>query len=116
LNFVKFQSTNYNGNLLYLDNINITGTTGLEQNNLITDLNITVYPNPADEKVTISWKGKINFPAEITIHNMLGQTLHVSEITHSDHIDIAISAILPGLYSIQLKIAAGSFVRKFIVE
>ncbi len=59
------------GNNLYLDDINISNTTGVEENNF--DNLISIYPNPSNGKIYIETKFESNENIRIAIYNLMGE-------------------------------------------
>jgi len=69
----KFVFKSNGGNNLYVDDINITATNVGIQEDLLSDLNFSIRPNPVDESALISFNlDKSNF-VKITIYNVVGQ-------------------------------------------
>jgi PKD repeat protein len=66
---------------------------------ILTQLGINAYPNPAQDMVYI--ENKENKPMDISIHSLTGETVLVTTITN-DYIDI--SAINTGIYLLRVRI------------
>ena len=66
---------------------------------ILTQLGINAYPNPAQDMVYI--ENKENKPMDISIHSLTGETVLVTTITN-DYIDI--SAINAGIYLLRVRI------------
>jgi hypothetical protein len=66
---------------------------------ILTQLGISAYPNPAQDMVYI--ENKENKPMDISIHSLTGETVLVTTITN-DYIDI--SAINTGIYLLRVRI------------
>ncbi len=70
----KIQFENDNGNNIYIDDINISTSAmvGLDENE-INALNLSVYPNPANDYLTISMNLASQSEVNVTLLNALGQ-------------------------------------------
>ena len=85
-------------------------TVGVNDHNNLTD-NITIYPNPATNKLTIENENlKINSTLIVNISGKI-----VKEITtNTDTIDV--SNLIKGIYFLQIQTDNGSVIKKFIKE
>ena len=73
-----------------------------------TNSDISIYPNPARESVTVRSSSKIN---EVRLTNTMGQLLQTSQADK-----ISLGDYPPGVYFIHVSTADGSFTRKFLKE
>jgi hypothetical protein len=87
-----------------------TGTTSMNADNVIT-----VYPNPATDKVTISIDGNLKGTIITFVHNVQGVQVAQLETTSSSF-NIDLSAFSSGMYMIRIQTEKGSFVRKIVKE
>ena len=87
-----------NGNNLWGDQCNwfFVGT-----NDLWEDKMITIFPNPAHDKININLSHKISIAA-FTITDNLGTEIFHANLTQPNNV-IPISKILPGIYIYKLK-------------
>ncbi|MDR1112173.1 MAG: T9SS type A sorting domain-containing protein [Bacteroidales bacterium] len=70
-----------------------------------TDNNITAYPNPATDKVTIKYSLNKNAPARLVLKNLMGQTLYTVPLSAgSDKVSIDVSQYASGIYFYSLLI------------
>lgn len=69
---------------------------------------ISIYPNPAKETITVKSAAKIN---EVRLTNMVGQVLQTTKGNTINLRDYA-----PGMYFLQVTTAKGSFTSKFLKE
>jgi hypothetical protein len=76
---------------------------------------ITVYPNPATDKVTISIDGNLKGTIITFVHNVQGVQVAQLETTSSSF-NIDLSAFSSGMYMIRIQTEKGSFVRKIVKE
>ena len=88
----------------------IDGCEGIAQNSGNTD-HITLFPNPANDELTITSSGKIS---GIKITNLLGQTVYSRQFAGgSGQVRVDVSAFPPGVYFVKIN---GTEVRKFVKE
>jgi hypothetical protein len=79
---------------------------------------ISVYPNPATDRLTVGLNFKENEKAKLTITDMLGKVCSVQELgtvmTGEQHIPVNISNLPSGTYFITLVATNGSVTSKFV--
>jgi PKD repeat protein len=63
-------------NNFYLDDINLTSTTDIEQQSTVL-FNLSVFPNPASESISVAFDLLENKKVEITLNDVLGKTVKV---------------------------------------
>ncbi|MES2397495.1 MAG: T9SS type A sorting domain-containing protein [Bacteroidota bacterium] len=106
--------SNY-GNNIFLDDINISNTTGIEENNL-DDL-FSAYPNPSNGNIYIVGKFELSESIKVSIYNMLGdQVMKTEEKTSQEKLSIKLPDISNGIYL--LKICSGNTIysKKIIIS
>ena len=75
-----------------------SGTVGISDNKTTAN-NITAYPNPAADKVTIKYSLSKNAPAKLVVKNLMGVTLYSVPLnTGSDKVSIDVSQYASGIY------------------
>ncbi len=75
---------------------------------------VVIYPNPANEKVNISFKdGELK---NITIFDISGNTVLTHNVGNQKEIELDISLLSPGVYVFQITTAEGRISRKVVVE
>ena len=79
----------------------ITGTSAFEEQELIVDSRINVFPNPAGKTVTINIPG-INGRADIVVFDMNGRMV-VQKNSNQAATRLDVSALAPGIYLIKVK-------------
>jgi PKD repeat protein len=88
----KFEYTSGNeSNNIYIDDINIVGTLGVEEKTL-DEASILVYPNPANQTATVSYHLSKRGNTKIELVDLLGKK--VMDITNNDQAE--------GDYSVQI--------------
>ena len=81
------------------------------------EISFTVYPNPADQVITISLPDEIREDATLSIYNSVGQIIYsVSPENNDNAITINISSWPAGLYLVILNDNTGMMVQKIQVE
>jgi len=118
--FVMFRFTSNAGNNIYLDDINIAGTLGI-QDEISSNLNFNVYPNPAEDNTVIAFTLLENNKTDISICDVVGRRIAIvysGELGAGEHqYTIADNAKLSaGVYFVKLTVAGESFTKKLIVN
>ncbi len=78
-----------------------------------TDVNITIYPNPAKDLVKLSVVS--GQQSAVRIYNVLGMMVNEIEM-NSNEIEINVSSYKPGIYFINVGTSNGNIIKKMIVE
>lgn len=116
---LKFTAESGSSNNFYVDDINLTNTTNLktEFQNLI---NLSIYPNPANQQTTILFDLLDAKDVDISLHDILGRTaLNINKKrfesgNHSETIDI--SNLSKGLYFISINVNGINNTQKIVIE
>ncbi len=93
-----FENTSAWGTWIYLDNINITGTMGI---NINSAEGVSIYPNPAHNNLNVKADQNIN---SVRIIDMLGKTVSLS-FPEEKTLQVDISSLPAGIYFV--KVSAG---------
>lgn len=72
--------------------------TGIRQSNIAT-YSLSVYPNPASDKIQVDVMGSIREDATVELVNVLGQTVY-STVTRKQNITIATDNLANGIYTL----------------
>ncbi|MBL7938809.1 MAG: T9SS type A sorting domain-containing protein [Flavobacteriales bacterium] len=100
------------GNNMYLDNIRIANTVGVEENGMVS---FSLYPNPANETVNLSVVTTEGFKVEA--YNALGALAHSWSFTGSaTAITLDVSSLANGVYSLVLRTATSIGARPLVVR
>lgn len=112
-------STPYQDDYLWVDNLafsgSVTGLTNLEQNNS----NISVYPNPATENVTIELNIKTASALAIKLVDLTGKLIkeiNVDKILGNDKISMSIMDVAKGSYFLKITTDSGMEVKKIMIQ
>lgn len=120
--FVKFKTTNMYGNNLYIDDVNISGTScTLGENEIATELaGFTVYPNPAGAEVKVGFSLDNNEPVVLNVYNMIGELVSTANYgsmgTGSKLITLNTAAYNNGMYYIEVVNGESHSMRKLAVS
>lgn len=64
---------------------------------------IKVFPNPADNSVTVEWNNNVTNISKLSVVNLLGQTIiENNNLQNNSHLNIDVSSLSNGLYFIRL--------------
>jgi hypothetical protein len=103
---VRFRSISGYSNNLYIDNISLTGSIGINENAIAEK--IKVYPNPFDNNATVEFTISKTSQVKLNMYNSLGEivyTLDQNQYTTGTHIlTIDGSGFAAGLYNISLTV------------
>ena len=77
------------------------------------DNNLQIYPNPADNNISIEIRDHDDEEAIISIYNTLGIKVLEQRNTNSD---IDISSYTPGLYFVKVNCKDKTYIKKLIIE
>ena len=87
----------------------VTGANETEKGN-----RLNVYPNPATDKVNLSWGN--NIITEVDIYSQSGILLRKLTLINSQRLSMDISDLPPGLYLFNIKSKGSNTLRKVVVE
>ncbi len=119
---VKIEIENAGGNNVYIDNFTLDNTlTGIEtvDNNIFS--NFRVYPNPAENNVTIQVEAtKINEYTSIYLTDILGKrvaNVFEGEMNQSDYtFNVDLNSFAPGVYFVTIQNVKERKTKKLIVR
>lgn len=103
-------SSRESGSICYIDNIAFRGTLGPLSTSKFKTFNVSVYPNPASEVLSIRSKGITS----ATITNLVGKNIRSCEYHRSDYEMLDIAGLANGVYFLTLNSDAGKTVHKFV--
>ncbi|MBQ9312764.1 MAG: T9SS type A sorting domain-containing protein [Bacteroidales bacterium] len=89
-----------------------TTGTGVGLADGVENINVTVYPNPATDYVSVSSLNLIN---EVTLFNSLGQSVYTNTVKANGY-NIPVSNLQKGVYFIQVKTQNGVASKRVVVE
>lgn len=95
----SFESRSGWGNIIYLDNINVTAPGLTSVQNLMNSNDIKIYPNPNKGEFTIDINGQLSETSlTLTIYNILGETIYTSQLMQMNKQQIRIPNTPNGIY------------------
>nr|MBA3706201.1 T9SS type A sorting domain-containing protein [Bacteroidota bacterium] len=118
--YFMFRFTSNGGNNVYIDDINISGNVGIEDE-IANSISFSIYPNPAEEKTLIAFNLLDKQKVQIKVYNVLGQeitTILDGNLNAGEH-EYSLTqktALEPGAYFVKLTVADQSFTKKLIVN
>ena len=92
---------------------------GISENSIASATNSYIYPNPARGNTTLAIDLKNNANVEVTLTNMVGQTLKSTKTiayTGANAIDVDVNGLAKGIYMVNVKVDGASSTKKLIVE
>ncbi len=113
----RFININGYGNSTFVDNINVTGVLGVEEN-ILSEL-ISLYPNPASNEVHIAIGNAAFDSLEVMVVNSLGQriqTIDSSSVQRNSNVSFDVRNLASGLYFITIKADNTSITKKLLIE
>ncbi len=78
--------------------------------------NITVYPNPANNKITISNNKEIPEEAIISISQINGQLVMQDKFQNQKLIELDVSNLSNGIYLLKIETQEGMEVKKLVIQ
>ncbi len=117
---IKFQyKSNYGGNNVYIDDLAISETVGVNELNP-DNTNFTIYPNPTAATATVSYSLNTEATTEIMVFDMLGKkVVQLAPVIQSagDH-SVVLSKneyrLTNGIYFVQLRVNNQTITQKLI--
>lgn len=117
---VGMGSTPANGSYLWVDNLAFSGTATTAVSSVESNINdVTLYPNPAKNKINLSFSSKLSKSYTAQIMDVLGKVVNtrtVNATTGSNLLSFDVSTLPSGTYSLSLNDGMQSSVQKFLVQ
>jgi len=102
------------GNALYIDEIKLGETSGIEET--VANVPFKIYPNPVNEFMVIDLDNPSETPVRIAVINTLGKVVYTSEMSSQNLVKVNTSNFEKGLYIINMTIGDQAYSQKFLVE
>lgn len=115
---VRFKGTSAYGNNMYVDNINVSATSGVEESNLITGVN--VYPNPMETAATVEFNLTEANNVSVVMVNTVGQIIKSENLgtlaagLHTTALDA--SSLSNGLYFLNITVGNNTITKKVSIN
>lgn len=119
--YIMFRFTSDGGNNVYLDDINLSGTSSAGMDELANSIYFSIYPNPVEENSIITFNLIEKQKVQLKVYDVLGREvndLYSGELNSGEH-QFAISeksSLRAGVYFVQLNVGTHSFTKKLIVK
>jgi PKD repeat protein len=101
----KFEFISGIGNNIYIDDINISSTTGINEED--PSAGLLVYPNPVRDLLTIDFTNAVIRPGQIEIRDLSGRTVYERsqdrEESNGSSVQIDVANLSPGIYFLNVK-------------
>ncbi|MDQ3050278.1 MAG: PKD domain-containing protein [Bacteroidota bacterium] len=114
----KFEYAHKSGNDIFIDDINVTGTVGL-QDNPEESFNFNVYPNPASSGATISFTLEGSHKIHIDVVDVLGREENKIAETFLNPGDYQFelpAELANGLYTVRIIFDGNILIRKVLIN
>jgi hypothetical protein len=108
---VKFEFEGRGGNNLYLDNINIVafGQDGTSVYDIASNEAFRIYPNPADQELTLEYTLAATEEVRISLHDALGREVRLLSDARQQggqyRLPIQREALASGIYVVRVQMA-----------
>jgi hypothetical protein len=118
---VKFVTTNDNGNILYLDNINLSQSvpSSVAKNGVIAFTGVNVYPNPSNGLSTVEISTPTSGQARVIMYNTLGQVMtgmNTNVRAGSNYMPVDLREYPNGVYVMQVSIDDQVFSKRITLQ
>ena len=90
-------------------------TTGIETVGNNNEIEISLMPNPASEKVTIALGG-VKGNSHISISNLIGQVVYATDVINNDAITVPLNDLSAGIYLVNVTNGDKTTTKKLIKE
>lgn len=114
----EFQNRGKYGNVIYIDNINVTApviTTGIPEQTPTSLSLFKVYPNPAGQFVNIQRYTATATNCDLNVSDITGKLIYAQNFSGSDH-RIDVSNWPKGVYFISINTKEGKDVKKIVIQ
>lgn len=115
----KFEFSFINANNVFIDDINLTGTVGLNEISIAPDA-VSVYPNPAENNATLKLTLEQKTSVNVNVVDVLGKVVYSrtdSDLEPNEYIfEIPVSGFAPGVYFIQLYSDNQQLTKKLVIK
>ena len=111
--YIAFKHNSHDDNILYLDDILVTGTmpNAIEE---LPDFAVSVYPNPCTDFVNVNIDINKYHNANVQLMNNSGQMIYTSPLVTQNH-KINLQNMASGVYYVKILCDEGNIVKKLIV-
>ena len=113
----RFEFTHDAGNNIYIDNINLTGTVGVNEINA-DNANVSVYPNPSTSATYVDFSMTAAGPVNIDVMDAQGRQVSTftDELSAGDHQYTMNGDLSKGVYFVRLTFGDRSITKKVVLK
>jgi PKD repeat protein len=118
--YMMFRFTSNAGNNIYIDDINLSGTVGIEDE-VSNTISFNIFPNPAEENTVIGFNLIEKQKVKLKLYDVLGQevlSIFNGDLTAGEH-EFSLSDkadLKTGIYFVKLAVGDQNFTKKLIVR
>jgi photosystem II stability/assembly factor-like uncharacterized protein len=76
----------------------------------------TIYPNPANNRITISFKSKFTEEINVSIFNITGEQIIQGSFYNQNHIQMDVSKYAKGIYLVKIRTKTGVESKKLVMQ
>lgn len=111
--FVKFKATSAYGNNVFVDNINMGGSLGIDEANTI---GLNVYPNPATNDLKVSFNATGSYTTAIT--DLQGRTVasQTNNASGTENVIFNVSSLAKGSYIVTISTEGKTYTKNVVVQ
>lgn len=112
---VKFKATSAYGNNLYVDNINIGGSLGIDEEDL---MKVNIFPNPASDVINVAFEAE-NADYAIAIIDLQGRTVASqfhTNLTGEQTISFPVSELAKGSYIVNISTGGMTHTQNIVIR
>ena len=115
---VRFKGTSDYGNDIYIDNVNVVASLGVNEISNVSSVDI--YPNPASDMANINFTLSETSNVTISLENIIGEEILKAELgnvsAHETLFPLNIDGISNGLYFVTVKTSKGAVTKKIVIS
>ena len=113
----RFEYVQDNGNNIYIDDININGTVGIEEAEA-EKANLKIYPNPSHKNTYVSFTTEQDFNVRIVVSDVTGRVVNTisEEMPAGDHQLLMDKNLEKGVYFVKLFLNNTSVTKRVVMQ
>jgi hypothetical protein len=97
----RFEAISGHGNNLYLDNLNVSALTAINESNTLLK-SLTVFPNPSNASVTIMFSSPTSDEPSVILSDLAGRIVYRGNLSSLDETIVNTSNIPEGVYLVNV--------------
>jgi hypothetical protein len=76
----------------------------------------SIYPNPANDKITITHGGKLTEETKISIFSIKGELIIYGKFQDQNRLEMDVSTLTNGIYLVKIETTAGIESKKLVIQ